>query len=206
MTDIDDFLPLVLIKAPGCPYPSARIAVIQAANDICVRSNLWTHTEEMPVQDVSDIEFTPPAGSVVLDFKTILFNDQPLEAKTVEWMDRCMRGWRRGAIEGYPKYFTQTNVGNLRIAPFDTGMLTISCTLRPSQDADQLPDFLYQQYSEMIVWGALARILSTPEQPFTDFNMGASYLGAFNMKLDSLSFKGSTGQQRARIRSRARYM
>lgn len=206
MIDIDEFLPLILTKAPGCPYPSARIAVIQAANDICERSRLWKYTDTMYVQDESDIDFTPPDGSLVLDFETILFGDQVLTPKTTEWMDQCMRGWRRGTIAGYPKYFTQTNVGTLRIAPLENGEITISCTLRPSQDAEQLPDFLYQQYSEMIAWGALARILSTPEQPFTDFGMGAQYLGAFNMKLDSLSFKEAKGQQRARLRTRGKYM
>lgn len=205
MIDIDDFLPLIMPKAPGCPYPTARIALVQAANDMCMKARLWKHTEALYIQDESDIEFSPPTGSVVMDFETILFGNCKLEPKTVEWMDRCMRGWRRGTIEGYPRFFTQTNIGTLRISPIDAGELTITCTLKLAPDADQLPDFMYQQYSEMLAWGALARILSTPDQPFTDFGMGASYLGAFNMKLDSLAFKGSTGQQRARIRARAHY-
>ena len=140
-----------------------------------------------------------------MDFDSILFGDEKLEGKTPEWMDRCMRGWRRGSIQGYPKYFTQMNIGTLRISPLENGALTISCTLKLAPDADEVPDFIYQQFSEMVAWGALARILSTPEQPFTDFGMGAQYLGAFNMKLDSLSFKEAKGQQRARLRARAHY-
>ena len=205
MIAIDDFLTLILPKAPGCPYPTARIAIIQAANDICERSNLWKHTETAYVQDESDIEFAPPNGAIVMDFESILFGDQKLEGKTPDWMDRCMSGWRRGGIQGYPKYFTQMNIGTLRIAPLENGELTITCTLKLAADADEVPDFIYQQFSEMVAWGALARILSTPEQPFTDFGMGAQYLGAFNMKLDSLSFKEAKGQQRARYRARAHY-
>lgn len=205
MIAIDDFLTLILPKAPGCPYPTARIAIIQAANDICERSRLWKHTETSYVQDESDIEFSPPSGSIVMDFDSILFGDDKLDGKSTEWMDRCMRGWRRGSIQGYPKYFTQTNIGTLRISPLDAGLLTITCTLKLAPDADEVPDFMYQLYSEMVAWGALARILQTPEQPFTDFGMGASYLGAFNAKLDSLSFKDFKGQQRGSRRVKAHF-
>ncbi len=211
MTDLDDFLTQINIKAPGCPAPSAYIAIRQAAREICERSKLWRHSSEMVIADLDDINFTPPDGSLVMDFESVLFRvgdgaDCELEAKTVDWMDKCMRGWRRGLIEGYPRFFSQLNMGTLRIAPVDTGILTVNCYLKPTMDCEELPDFLFQQYAEVIAWGALGRILSTPEQPFTDFATGAGYLDLFNRKLDSIAFKGTTGQQRARTRSRGKFM
>lgn len=206
MIDLDDFLPQILPKAPGCPVPTAHQAILQAASDLCARTKLWRHSDESYVNDLDDIAFTPPEGSLVVDFESVLFNDTPLEAKTAKWMDGCMRGWRRGNIAGYPKYFAQTNFGTLRIAPIEIGMVTINAWLKPTMDADQLPDFLFQQYSELIAWGALARILSTPEQPFTDFNTGTSYFGALEAKVASLMFKSTQGQQRARVRVRGSYI
>lgn len=205
MIDLDAFLPLINPKAPGCPAPSAYIAIRQAAIQICERSRAWRESAEMVVNDLDDINFTVPDGSVLLDFESVLFNDIKLEAKPASWMDQCMRGWRRGSITGYPRFFTQMKFGTLRVAPIENGILTVNFWLKPTTDCDQLPDFLLDQYSEMLAWGALGRILSTPDQPFTDFNTGAAYLGAFEQKLASLAFKGATGQQRARIRSRSHF-
>lgn len=205
MTDLDDFLPFIMPKAPGCPTPTAYIALRQAAMEFCARTKLWRDSVTLLVSDLGDIVFNPPDGAVLIDFESVLFNDIPLEAKTAEWMDKCMRGWRRGSIEGYPRFFSQTNMGTLRIAPIDTGVLTVNYWLKPTVESDQLPDFLLDQYSEVMAWGALGRILSTPEQPFTDFNAGAAYLSAFEQKIASQSFKVAGGQQRARVRSRASY-
>lgn len=210
MIDLDAFLPQINPKAPACPAPAAYIAILQAAREICERTKLWRYSGEMVIASLDDIALTPPDGSLVMDFESVLFRvgdngDVELEAKTVDWMDKCMRGWRRGSIEGYPRFFTQTNMGTLRIAPVETGILTVNCYLKPAMDADQLPDFLFQQYGEVVAWGALGRILSTPDQPFTDFNTGAGYLSLFENKVASLAFKGTSGQQRARVRSRGKY-
>lgn len=212
MIDLEEFLPQINPKAPGVPLPAARQAILQAARQICERSRMWKGSEEMVVTDLDDIDFSTPDGSVLLDYDSVTFRTTPdgapipLEAKTAAWMDQYMRGWRRGTITDYPRFFTQTHTGTLRVAPIENGFVAVNYTLLPTMDADQLPDFLLHQFGEMLAWGALGRILSTPDQPFTDFNVGAAYLSAFEQKLASLSFKASSGQQRARTRSRANYM
>lgn len=204
MTDLDDFLPQISPKAPGCPAPAAYIALVQAAREFCERTRTWRHSAEMVINDLDDIFFEPPEGATVMEFESVLFEGMKLEAKTTDWMDRCMRGWRKG-LEGYPRFFTQLNEGTLRIAPIENGILTVNCFLKPNMDADQLPDYLLDQYGEVIAWGALGRLLSTPDQPFTDFNTGAAYLAAFDNKLSSLAYRGTTGQQRVRPRVRGTY-
>lgn len=206
MIDLDDFMPQILPKAPGCPVPAANIALLQAASEFCTRTRTWKDTTTIPVNDLDDILFDPPDQSVVLDFESVLFNDIKLEAKTTAWMDQCMRGWRRGNITGYPRFYTQMNHGTLRVAPIENGLLTVNVLLKPSMDADQLPDYLFNEFSEVIAWGALGRLLSTPDQPFTDFNTGAAYLAAFDQKLAGLAYQGTTGQQRARPRVRGSYI
>jgi hypothetical protein len=206
MIDLDVFLPEINPKAPACPAPSAYKAILQACDDICTRTRQWRYDDEVPVQDLNELEVPVPDQAALVDFESVLYNDRPLEAKTVQWMDQCMRGWRRGAIEGAPRFYTQLLPGTLRIAPVDNGILQVNMILKPSMDADQVPDFLFTLYHELVAWGALARILSTPDQPFSDPNMGAAYLAAFTQKLDALAWKGVTGQQRAPVRSRGNYM
>jgi hypothetical protein len=206
MIDLDDFLPEINPKAPGCPAPAAYKAILQACDELCTRTRQWRYSDTVPVNDLDEIEFSPPEQAVLVDFESVLWGDIPLEPKTTAWLDQCMRGWRRGAIEGGPRFFSQLTSNMLRITPVDTGMLTINAILKPAMDADQVPDFLYVQYHEIVAWGALGRILATPDQPFTDFNVGAAYLAAFAQKLDAIAWKGATGQQRAPLRTRGQYM
>lgn len=206
MIDLDAFLPEINPKAPGVPAPAAYLAIRQACDEICTKSRLWRYSEEVAVQDLNELQISIPDQASLIDFESVLFNDRLLEPKTAQWMDQCMRGWRRSSIEGQPRFYTQLDVGALRIAPVDNGLLLVNAILKPSMDADQVPDFLFTLYHELVAWGALGRLLSTPEQPFTDMATGGSYLGMVMQKLDALAWEGTTGQQRAPLRSRAQYM
>jgi hypothetical protein len=65
-----------------------------------------------------------------------------------------------------------------------------------------MPAFL-SDYSECIGWGALGRILTIPGQSYSNPNLAAYYTTRFLEKIDTLSRKGTTGQQNAikRIKS-----
>lgn len=208
MIDLDDFLPDITPKAPGAATPAVYAAILHACAAICIRTREWRDSSTVPVMDLDDIEYEPPAQSLLVDFESVTFGDTdiPLEPKTAAWMDRCMRGWRRGTITGIPKYFTQLAHNTLRIAPIENGILTVNAFLKPSNDADQVPDFLFEKYRELVAWGALGRLLVTPQQPFTDMTMGPVYAAMFTNKLDSLAWQGDIGEQRAAARSRANYM
>lgn len=208
MIDLDDFLPDITPKAPGVSAPAAYAAILHAGAAICMRTREWRDSSTVPVMDLDDIEYEPPAQALLIDFESVLFGDADilLEPKAVAWMDRCMRGWRRGAIVGMPRYYTQLAHGNLRIAPLENGILTVNAILKPSADAEQVPDFLFEKYREVVAWGALARLLVTPNQPFTDLTMGPAYAAMFANKLDSLAWSGEFGEQRAVPRSRGNYM
>lgn len=206
MIDLDAFLPEINSKAPGCPAPSAYLAILQACDDLCTKLKVWRDTNDVPVNNTGEVDFDVPDQAVVVDFESVMLGDCKLEPKTIDWMDRYMRGWRRGALDGMPRYYTQLVPDQLIVAPIDTGILTITTILKPSMDADQVPDFLFQQYHEMIAYGALGRLLQTPDQPFTDVQMGAAYAMAFDQKVSSAQWKGATGQQRAPLRQRGQYM
>lgn len=206
MIDLDAFLPEISPKAPGAPIPAVFVAIRQACDDICTRSRQWKYSDEVAVQDLNELDIPVPDQAVLVDFESVLFNDIPLTSKTTTWMDQSMRGWRRGAIEGQPRFYTQLDVNSMRVAPVDNGILSVNMIVKPSMDADQVPDFLFTLYHELVAWGALGRLLSTPDQPFTDMATGASYLQLVEQKMNALAWRGVTGQQRAPVRSRGNYM
>lgn len=205
MKPLDDFLQKIMIYAPGVAIPTAYSGVRDAATEFCERTRLWRYEDEFTVSAADAEQITTPSGSVLLDLERVAFDGTPLEPKTAAWLDEHMDGWRTGALVGQPKYITQLEPNTLRLVPGQEGTVSISAWLKPSQDCTDLPDFMADQHREMIAFGALGRILMIPNQPYTNTDLAGGFLSAFATKLAGLSGAGITGQQRARVRTRASF-
>lgn len=204
MKPLDDILPNIRPYAPGVADPTAYFGIRQAAIEFCERTRLWrfddsftTSTEAEPIM--------APSGAVIHEIEHVTFDGMPLEAKTVTWLDDNMAGWRTGDLTGQPQFFAQLEPNTILVTPVAAGTLSVSLWLKPAQNAQDLPDFLVDQYRQVIAHGALSHILIIPNQSFTSPEMAMAFGGAFQQRLDSLSTKGTTGQQRARVRTRASF-
>jgi hypothetical protein len=207
MKSLDEFLKSINPYAPGCAIPTAYFGIRQAAIEFCERSRLWRYDDEFTITADESEAISTPYGAELLDIETASFDGgAPLEPKTTAWLDDHHPGWRTGAVTGKPQYLTQIDMNTLRLVPGQAGTVNISVWLKPSQDCDELPDFLADQYRETIAWGALGRILMTPNQPYTNGTLATGFLAAFEQKLVGLSHKGTTGQQRARVRTKANFL
>lgn len=205
MKDLDAFLPNILMYAPGCALPTAYNAIRQAAIEFCERTRLWRFDDEFTVTAQDCDALLAPAGAVVHEIECAWFDGRKLEPASTRWLDDHREGWRTGALSGLSAYFTQTEPNTVRLVPASAGKARLAMWLKPDQDADELPDFMADQYNETIAQGALGRILLIPNQSFTNPEMAVAYGAAFQVKLDSLSTKGFTGQQRAPQRTRASF-
>lgn len=205
MKPLDDLLPSISLFAPGAAIPAVYFAVRQAAIEFCERTRLWRFADEFEVASADDDPLLAPSGSVIHEIEEVRFEGQKLAPKTTRWLDDNCLGWRENTYTGTPAYVTQTEPNVLFLVPRGTGTVSLSVWLKPAQDADDLPDFIVDQYRETIAHGALARLLLIPNQSFTSPEMGIAFGGAFQAKLDSLCAKGFTGQQRAPVRTKASF-
>jgi hypothetical protein len=205
MKSLDEFLQHINIYAPGCAVPTAHFGIRQAAIEFCERTRLWRFEDYFEVPGADAESIFAPANSVVHKIEAAWFDGQKLEPKTVDWLDAHCDGWRDGSLTGQPKYITQTEPNTLRIVPAAPGTVSLSLFLKPSQDADELPDFMADQYRTVIANGALSYILVIPNQSFTNMDMANGFGATFQAKLAELSREGSTGQQRARTRTRGTF-
>ena len=206
MVDLSVFLPNIKQYAPGIATPTAYFGIRQAAIDFCQRTKTWRYEDEFTVTENEAEQITTPNNSVLLDIERVLFEGNPVEPKTTAWLDDNIRGWRTNETDSVSaKYVTQTEPNTIRMVPSAAGTVNIYAWLKPSQDCDQLPDYLGDQYRETIAHGSLARILMMPNMPFSNPQLGAMFLGLFNAALDSFQNKGSMGQQRARARTRGSF-
>lgn len=207
MSSLDTFLSSVRPWAPGVPDPTAYKAIRNASIEFCERTRLWKYEDDYDVtEEDCNSGILTPGGSQIHDIEIVLFDGRELAPRSTRDLDRLLPKWRVGGnATGLPSYYTQIDQNTLRVVPARDGHLYVCLRLKPSQDATDIPDFIANEYREVIAWGALSRVLTIPGQAYSNPELGTYYAEKFTQKLDRLSTKGTTGQQSAPKRSRARF-
>ena len=204
MKPIDDFLPLILPRAPGCPEPIAFDAIRQAAIEFCERTKVWRDTDQYYADEFGDI--FAPAQSVIYQIEDARFDGHRLTPIGVQDLNELYPDYDWTTQSGdQPKYITQLHPNTVKIVPVWQGMITLTLLLKPSNDALDVPDFMVDQYASTIADGALAEILMIPGQPYTNPQSGAMYSQRFQQRLDALQVQNIKGQQRAPIRTKSSF-
>lgn len=204
MKPIDDLLPLILPRAPGCPEPIALDAIRQAAIEFCERTKLWRDTDQFYADEFGDI--MAPAQSVIHHIEEARFDGHRLEPIAVQELNARYPDYDWKTQTGdQPKFVTQLHPDTVKIVPAWTGYLELTLLLKPSNDAQEIPNFIIDQYARTIADGALAEILMIPGAPYTNPQGGAMYSQRFQQRLDALQAMSIKGQQRAPIRTTPSY-
>jgi hypothetical protein len=203
MIELDVFLPKILPYAPGCPEPTAFANIIKAAQTFCERTRLWRDRDQFNVTPTSCNVVCAPDGADLLEIESARFNGCLLEPIALADLEAKHPTWPQMSA-GEARWFTQTEPGSVLLVPTCTGTLELSTLLRPSDTADQLPDF-FSQYTQAIADGALADILMLPKQTFSDPQSAQFYAMRFENRINELFNRTIQGQQRAPVRSRARF-
>lgn len=203
MIELDAFMPSILPYAPGCPEPTAYAAIIQAAQAFCERTRLWRDRDQFNVTPASCNVVCAPSGADLFEIESARFDGCLLEPISISDLDAKHPNWPQMS-EGAGRWITQTDPGSVQLVPTCTGTLTLTTILRPSDSAEQLPD-LFSQYTQVIADGALAEILMLPAQSFSDPSRAQFYSIRFDNRIDELLNRTIKGQQRAPVRSRARF-
>lgn len=205
MKDLDEFLPNIRPYAPGVPDLVAYEWIRQAATEFCERTRLWRYEDSFAITGTNPEIIVAPTGAVIHEIERIDFDGEKVAKATPAQLDEWLPDWRAGTLDGTPQWFTQVEPNTISLAPVQAGTLKVWLWLKPAPDAEELPDFISDQYRQIIADGALSRILLIPGQSFTNEALSSVFSGAFQSKLSALFTKGITGQQRARPRSKANF-
>lgn len=203
MIDLDVFMPQILPWAPGVPEPTAFTCILRAAQAFSERTRLWRDRDQFNVTPTSCNVVCAPVGAELFEIESARFNGCLLEPISLADLDEKHPTWRQMSA-GEARWITQTEPGSVLLVPTCTGTLDLSTLLRPTDDATQLPD-LFRQYTQVIADGALAEILMLPAQSFSDPSRAQFYSMRFDNRINELSNRTIQGQQRAPVRSRAKF-
>lgn len=199
MRDIEKLFRKVRPRAPSCPEPTMVEHIRDAAIKLCERTRCWRFTDTFEtVGDEQEIICVPPYAAL-WEIEEARFDDRKLERSKPQ-ADMMM------ADLGQPQYLTQLAYNSVSLQPRGKGSLWISMFLKPSQNADMLPDILVDEFSTAIGDGALSTLLLLPNEPFTDPQHAMLCLQKFDAVLDRNFAYNVRGQQRAPARTRARYL
>lgn len=197
MREAEDFFRWVVPYARAVSDPVASRHIIDAARDFCEATRCWREVDEIAVSgEEAEVVCVPPYASL-FEIEAASFDGRPLDR--VAWLDTDSTG-------GLPSQITQAQPQSVSIAPRGAcGMLSISMFLEPAQDADVLPDFLFEQFGQSIAKGALASLLLLPDQPFTNPGLATLNAQMFGQAKDRNFAHNRRGQQRAPLRTRPQY-
>lgn len=212
MTPFSDFLSYVLPLAPSVPEPLAVQALRNAAIAFCEKSRAWRVLTEIDVVG-DEREIMPvPSQASLFEIEEAWFKQtggiwggslKRIPFKEIDPNMLPSAGDAPGTAP--PEFISQVDYDTVIVAPIALGTLRISMFLTPSQTADDAPDFLYEKHAQMIADGALASILMTPGQPYSNPELGAVKEASFRAFCDSKFNQNIRGQQRSRARVRSSF-
>jgi hypothetical protein len=175
ITDYEMFLPEVMPWARACAEMVAIQAIRNAAIEFCSRTNWWKY-EPAPiffVPDQTDYDVAIPDGTHLVlllqaynDRRRIYIrtSDQLAHSHVLDW--RTIDASQASTI-------TQLNATQIRILPVpnadtlqETG-LSLLVALAPSRTSTGVLTEIYEHYAETIAQGALARLYSQMETPYS---------------------------------------
>lgn len=156
----EDYLKEVMPDVKGCPIRVAENAIRNAAIDFCNESRAWRD----PIDDVTtsaDVHTYPlsgPTDSEIIALYYVKRNSANLPLKTIP--DMYLDRHRQNPNTQEPKWFHQPSPQEIRFVWTPDAEYTYKCKaiLKPTKDAESGPDFLYNDWMEVIAHGAKMRL------------------------------------------------
>jgi len=195
MKAIEDFLPRVLPFVPACPDITALQAVVDSAVEFCEQSLIIRH-EPAPFQTaegVSQYDIDVPSQH---DFSRVVYvtvDGSELAPIPTEWQPMATSN------DSKPQYFFISNneeelLLNLYPTPEKAYTVAVSIALKPTRDAQQLPDVLYDNWVDGVSYGALSRLMLIPSQQYSSAAQSQFYKQRFAMICNQARNEGKLGR------------
>lgn len=204
MRDIRDLLAYVMPHAPMCAEPIAIQHLRKAATKFCERTRSWRVIQTLNIDEDNEAILVCRDGTL-FEIEYVRFREEP----THDWRKKLDPIAFNDVVDEYgngiPKWYYQKQRGTLSIFPFLAGEIEVSAFAKPDNRATTLPDFILEEFYEVIANGALASILKISGQEYTNPQLALYFENEFNMQLDRLFDQNVRGQTRAPRRTKPRF-
>lgn len=163
---------------PGASQDITTLAIRNSAIEFC---------EETGVTDFVDTPKTLVAGQAtyaigdtgiaysVARIKEAVLDNDPLEATSVDELSNRYIDWAKQTAT--PKKYVQLDPTQIRLFPIpdkSVGTLYLTYTTKPTRTSTGIDDFIFDRYVEAIADGAIARLASMPNKPWSSPSVAAT--------------------------------
>lgn len=200
-----EFLPRIIPHVMGCSNPMALQALVDSAIAFCddslvIRQRL---DPQLTVYGQPELDVTPPPQQVTARVMKVWANGVPMAPVPSDDVGNVL------SMIAPPRcFYTLMDNGatkaNLFPAPDGVYRVVVELVLRPERSAVTLSDALYSTWMDHVVSGALGRLMSTPDQPFTNLALGQSYASKALYLSRRARVEGSYGQVKSTTRVKQR--
>lgn len=200
MQPLRKFHKYILPNVQGCPIGVVDNAILSTVIDFCEKSLLWKKESEKTDVRAGQARYTysPGSDAKVVQAVYAALEHQPLIPTSLAELDEYDPQWRDAVSERPTKYFMDTDE-SIRLvgAPLNDmpAALDVHVALKPSRDASETPDFIYEDWAEVIADGALAKLHAMPSRSWADPRVVAFYHRRYRQGLSRARGKSTKSWQ-----------
>jgi hypothetical protein len=167
----ENFFPYVQPMVPSCADPSMVIAIRSACIEFCEQTNYLTdEVEETLLADEPTYEISVPTHNSLNQIIELYANGLKILPKSPLELEKLFNGMYWRDMPGPPRYYTMLNNSEITVCPYPdvNGTLTGRFSYAPTRSSTVVDERVFDDYAEVIAQGALARLFSQPDQPYSN--------------------------------------
>jgi hypothetical protein len=171
----------------GVPPEIALFHLRKAFINLCERSHVWIEDITFDIQqNVSDypLDLPPETEAIALN----------ADSNYTPYVSQASRSW--SVLNTTPRLVGNTVWMQAPVEDVQNGA-TVKVTLKPTQEACDIPERLYQDWSDVIVDGAAARCFVIPKTEWYNISLATYYTKQYSVGVtrakNSRVLKQSTG-------------
>lgn len=201
-TTADDTISLESLVGPmmiDCPYPIAEQALRFAAIEFCERTRCYANTQEKTVTGgAKSVLLSPGDDALISEITLVEWNGKEIDPITKEIADQI----KLRAATGVPEGFYRSNPETLVLAPLPeaSGTLNVELLLTPTRTATSIPRFLYDFHWDAIESGAKARLMESPNRPWSNAQLALFHKQQFETLVGTYSIRADKDGTRRPLR------
>jgi hypothetical protein len=187
---LTQFYPLIEPFAPGCPRPLILQQLMALLQDFFSFSRIWTEDISLPGTPAGSypMTLTPPAGARILQVRSIhVVNPGDGVDVTLYPKDRdYLRVWSPDyltLVGPDPFWFYTTGQATFGLVPSPNDVLdltpNVALSIAYDGSATSIPDEFFDEYSDGIARGVVARLLLMTEKPWSNPQLAGSYAASY---------------------------
>lgn len=208
------FLDYVLPHVPGCTNEIALLAIRNTCIDFCEKSMILErdHDPVTIVAGIIDYDLGPPTGYRVVQVKkawyktTELTTPSPDEVGRPEIYNKLFKG--ADVSRSDPNRIIQKDETTFTVYPIPLetvpNSLTMRVALKPTRASSNIEDVIFEDYAEIIGYGALARLQLSPNKPYTNPQGAVAHLGLYQSGLNTARQRATRGHMRGDLQVQLR--